>query len=86
MNIYGERAFPSSNTWALLGLLNPATSALAGLAPNYFDEVLSTGYQDKDLVNEEENEEKIYKKPKIVDKQIETTSKENNIEKKDKTG
>ena len=52
LNIYGERAFPSSNTWALLGLLNPATSALAGLAPNYFDEVLSTGYQDKDLVND----------------------------------
>ena len=38
------------------------------------------GNEDKDLVNEEENEEKIYKKPKIVDKQIETTSKENNIE------
>ncbi|NCG03831.1 MAG: TonB-dependent receptor plug domain-containing protein, partial [Bacteroidetes bacterium] len=52
LNIYGERAFPSSNTWALLGLLNPATSALAGLAPNYFDEVLSTGYLDKDLVND----------------------------------
>ncbi len=42
------------------------------------------GIEDKYLEFEEENEEKIYKKPKIVDKQIETTSKENNIGKKDK--
>ena len=51
LNIYGERFFPSSNTWGLVGLLNPAASALAAAAPNYFDDVMSTGYQDRDLIS-----------------------------------
>ena len=51
LNIYGERFFPSSNTWSLVGLLNPAASALAAAAPNYFDGVMSTGYQDRDLIS-----------------------------------
>ena len=52
LNIYGERMFPSSNTWALLGQLNPATASLAALAPNYFDAVNSTGYRDEDLLSD----------------------------------
>ncbi|MDG1822201.1 MAG: TonB-dependent receptor [Flavobacteriaceae bacterium] len=52
LNIYGERAFPSSSTWGLLGLLDPATAALAAAAPNYFDDVVTTGYKDKDLVSD----------------------------------
>lgn len=51
LNIYGERLFPSSNTWGLVGLLNPAANALAAAAPNYFDDVMSTGYQDRDLIS-----------------------------------
>ncbi|MDG1290952.1 MAG: TonB-dependent receptor [Flavobacteriaceae bacterium] len=51
LNIYGERLFPSSNTWGLVGLLNPAAGALAAAAPNYFDDVMSTGYQDRDLIS-----------------------------------
>jgi len=51
LNIYGERLFPSSNTWALVGLLNPAAAALAAAAPDYFDDVMSTGYQDRDLIS-----------------------------------
>ena len=51
LNIYGERYFPSSNTWGLVGLLNPAASALAAAAPEYFDGVMSTGYQDRDLIS-----------------------------------
>ena len=51
LNIYGERLFPSSNTWGLVGLLNPAASALAAAAPNYFDDVMSTGYQDSDMIS-----------------------------------
>ena len=51
LNIYGERFFPSSNTWGLVGLLNPAASALAIAAPDYFDGVMSTGYQDRDLIS-----------------------------------
>ena len=51
LNIYGERLFPSSNTWGLVGLLNPAAGALAAAAPNYFDDVMSTGYQDQDLIS-----------------------------------
>ena len=51
LNIYGERLFPSSNTWGLVGLLNPAASALAAAAPNYFDDLMSTGYQDSDMIS-----------------------------------
>jgi outer membrane receptor for ferrienterochelin and colicin len=51
LNIYGERLFPSSTTWGLVGLLNPAANALAAAAPNYFDDVMSTGYQDRDLIS-----------------------------------
>ena len=40
------------------------------------------GNEDKYLEFEEENEEKIYKKPKKVDKQTETTPKENIIDKR----
>lgn len=51
LNIYGERAFTSSSTWGLLGLLNPAAAQLAMFAPNYFDTVVSTGYKDTDLMD-----------------------------------
>ena len=51
LNIYGERLFPSSNTWGLVGLLNPLAGPLAAAAPNYFDDVQSTGYQDRDLIS-----------------------------------
>lgn len=51
LNIYGERAFPSSFTWGLVGALNPAAGMLAAAAPNYFDTVMSTGYQDSDMVS-----------------------------------
>ena len=51
LNIYGERLFPSSNTWGLIGLLNPAASPLAAAAPNYFDDLMSTGYQDSDMIS-----------------------------------
>jgi outer membrane receptor protein involved in Fe transport len=51
LNIYGERFFPSSNTWGLVGLLNPAAATLAAAAPDYFDDVMSTGYQDRDLIS-----------------------------------
>ena len=51
LNIYGERMFTGSNTWTLLGLLNPAAGSLAALAPNYFDAVNSTGYKDEDLLS-----------------------------------
>jgi iron complex outermembrane recepter protein len=51
LNIYGERFFPSANTWGLVGLLDPRTSPLAAAAPNYFDGVMSTGYQDRDLIS-----------------------------------
>ena len=61
LNIYGERFFPSSNTWGLVGLLNPAASALAAAAPNYFDGVMSTGYQDRDLIsNNAENSKGLF--------------------------
>ena len=51
LNIYGERLFTSSNTWGLVGLLNPAASALAAAAPNYFDDLMTSGYQDSDMIS-----------------------------------
>jgi iron complex outermembrane recepter protein len=58
LNIYGERYFPSSNTWGLVGLLTPSDPvsqggfrAISSAQPNYFDAVMSTGYKDRDLIS-----------------------------------
>ena len=46
-----EKDFFQAQTLGHLWLLNPAASALAAAAPNYFDGVMSTGYQDRDLIS-----------------------------------
>tara|TARA_B100001287_G_scaffold35924_1_gene25412 strand:- start:112 stop:3039 length:2928 start_codon:yes stop_codon:yes gene_type:complete len=57
VNEYGQQRFSSPQIWDALigyaGSLNPAYEALltplSGLSPNYFDEIVSTGYTELEL-------------------------------------
>ena len=57
VNEYGQQRFTSPQIWDALidyaGSLNPAYEALltplSGLSPNYFDEIVSTGYTELEL-------------------------------------
>lgn len=63
LNVYGERLFTSANTWDLVKQLMQATDprgpavagatadALSGAAPEYFDQVRSSGYKDSDVIS-----------------------------------
>lgn len=61
VNEYGQQRFTSPQIWGALidyaGSLNPAYTAqltpLSQLSPNYFDEILSTGYTELELFGNE---------------------------------
>jgi len=55
INEYGEVAVGSTTQWGALYQLtqNPALLSLAAAAPNYFDTVLTTGYNEADLAPNE---------------------------------
>jgi len=61
VNEYGQQRFSSPQIWDALidyaGSLNPAYEALltplSGLSPNYFDEIVSTGYTELELFGNE---------------------------------
>jgi len=55
VNHYGEVPIASTSQWDALYALtgNPTVQALANAAPNYFDTVLTTGYNEADLIDSE---------------------------------